>query len=96
MGLVEEIRAGLRERLNTVEGGRGHYAYKLQYGGCEWPLRTMQFIRRGPGVSARVRLFQGLAYLLNIAYYKVVFARVAPRVPALRRPLWPVWIRSTW
>jgi CelD/BcsL family acetyltransferase involved in cellulose biosynthesis len=96
IGLVEQIRAGISERIKTLEGGRGHYAYKLQYGGCELPLRTLQFVRRGSGVLTRVRLFGALAYLFNMAYYKVVFARLAPRLRALRRPLMPVWIRSTW
>jgi hypothetical protein len=96
MGLAKMIGASISEGLHTLEGGRGHYDYKLQMGGHELPLRTVQFVRRGPGVSARVRVFRTFASLLDLAYYKVVFARLAPRMPALRRSLWPVWIRSTW
>jgi len=96
MGCVKMIEGSLEAGLQIVEAGRGHYEYKIQLGGREWPLRTVQFVRRGPGVSARVRVFRTFASLLDLVYYKVVFARLAPRMPALRRPLWPVWIRSTW
>ena len=95
MGLAKMIEASIDEGLHTIEGGRGHYEYKLQMGGRESPLRSVQFMRRGPGVSARVRVFRTFASLLNLAYYKVVFMRLAPRVPALRGSLWPVWIRSS-
>ncbi len=93
MGLAKMIEASLGEDRNTIEGGRGHYAYKLQLGGVELPLRTVQFLRRGTGVSARVVLFRRFASLLNLAYYKIMFLRLAPRVRWLQRPLWPFWIR---
>ena len=96
MGLAKMIGASISEGLHTIEGGRGHYDYKLQMGGHELPLRTIQFMRRGPGVSARVRVFRTFASLLDLAYYKVVFTRLAPRMPVLQQSLWPVWIRSTW
>lgn len=96
MGLAKMIEAALLEGRNTVEGGRGHYAYKLQMGGVELPLRTVQFMRRGFGVSTRVAIFKHFGSLLNLVYYKVVFMRLAPRIPALQRPLWPFWIRFSW
>lgn len=96
MGLVKMVEDSLRDGIRAIEGGRGHYDYKVQLGGREWPSRTLQVMRHAPGVAARVRLFRSLASWLNIAYYKVVFARLAPRVPAFRGSLWPVWIRSTW
>jgi CelD/BcsL family acetyltransferase involved in cellulose biosynthesis len=96
MGLIKMIEASMGEGQHVIEGGRGHYLYKLQLGGREWPLRTVQFVRRGSGVSTRLRCFRFLAALLDLAYYKIVFARIAPRLPVLQRPLWQVWIRSTW
>lgn len=96
MGLIQMAKSAMGEGHHTIEGGRGHYDYKLQLGGAEWPLRSIQFTRRGAGVSARVRAFRGTAALLNLAYYKVIFARLAPRFPVLQSSLWPVWIRSTW
>lgn len=96
LGLVRKIEGSISEGLKTIDAGRGYYPYKLHYGGREYPLRTVQFVRRGPGVSARVRYFRLLASLLDVAYYKVIFSRLAPRIPVLQRPLWPLWIRSTW
>lgn len=96
MGLIQMIEASMSEGVRAIEGGRGHYDYKLQLGGKEWPLRTIQFTRKGFGVSLRVRLFMALAKLLNIAYYKILFVRLAPRFPVLKGSLWPVWIRCTW
>jgi CelD/BcsL family acetyltransferase involved in cellulose biosynthesis len=95
MGLAKMITASIAEGHRVIEGGRGHYGYKIQMGGHEVPLRMVQFVRRGLLVSARVRLFKLSANLLNIAYYKVLFIRLAPKVPALRRPLAKLWIRST-
>ena len=90
MGLAKMIEASIAEGQRTVEGGRSHYAYKVQMGGRECPLRTLQFVRRGSGVSARVRAFRAIATQLNLAYYKIIVLRVAPRVPVLQRPLSPV------
>ena len=69
MGLIQMIEASLGEGISVVEGGRGHYDYKLQLGGREWPLRTIQFKRRGFGVSMRVKLFRAFASLLHVVYY---------------------------
>lgn len=96
IGFVHTVGSGICEGLKTIEAGRAHYSYKLDLGGHEMPLRTLQFIRHGPGVLARVRMFRASAFLLDLAYYKVIYARLAPRLPALRRPIWPLWIRSTW
>jgi CelD/BcsL family acetyltransferase involved in cellulose biosynthesis len=96
MGLAKMIEASIAEGHQIVEGGRGHYAYKIQMGGREWPLRTLQLKRRGIGVSARVRVFRAMASMLNLVYYKALFIRLGPRLAVLQRPLWPVWIRSTW
>lgn len=96
MGLIQMIEASITENITAIEGGRGHYDYKVQLGGREEPLRTIIFIRRGFWVSLRVRLFRTSASLLNIVYYKIFFVRLSPIFPMLKRPLWSIWIRSTW
>lgn len=96
MGLVKMVEDAITEQISAIEGGRGHYDYKVQLGGREWPLRTIQIMRRGQAVRARVMLFRALAKWLNLAYYRVFFARLAPHVRLLRRSLWSIWIRSTW
>ena len=96
MGLIQMIEASIAEKITVIEGGRGHYDYKVQLGGREEPLRTIMFIRRGVWVSLRVLLFRTSASLLHTVYYKIFFVRLASIFPILKRPLWPVWIRSTW
>jgi CelD/BcsL family acetyltransferase involved in cellulose biosynthesis len=96
LGLVKMFEDSITEGITAVEGGRGHYDYKIQLGATEWPLRTVQIMRRGTSVRLRVRLFRALANLLNLVYYRVFYIRVAPRFPWIRTALWPVWIRSTW
>jgi CelD/BcsL family acetyltransferase involved in cellulose biosynthesis len=96
VGLVKMIEASIAEGVRTIEGGRGHYAYKVHHGGTEWPLRTIQFVRVGATTAARVRLTRLFASVLDLTYYKVMFMRVAPRVRRLQGPLSHTWIRSAW
>ena len=96
LGLVKMVDASIAGGLTSIEAGRGHYAYKLHHGGKEWPMRTVQVTRNGAAAATRIRLFKAAARLLHLAYYKVLFLRLAPRCRPLRRPLWPVWIRSSW
>ncbi|MDB6169031.1 MAG: glycosyl transferase family protein [Verrucomicrobia bacterium] len=96
MGLIKMIAATIEEGSRVIEGGRGHYSYKVQLGGTESPLRTVEFVRRGFGVTVRMRLFRLLARFLDIVYFKVLFVRAARKFPFLRRPLWVVWIRAVW
>ncbi len=46
MGLAKMVESSIGEGYEAIEGGRGHYAYKLQMGGEEWPLRSVQFVVR--------------------------------------------------
>jgi len=96
MGLIQMIETSIAEGITTIEGGRGHYDYKVQLGGHECPLHTIMFIRRGLSATLRVRLFRASASFLHLVYYKFLFTRLAAIFPTLKRSLWPVWIRSTW
>ncbi|MDB6169021.1 MAG: hypothetical protein JWM88_1885 [Verrucomicrobia bacterium] len=96
MGLVKMVDALISEGVTVIEGGRGHYAYKVHHGASEFPLRTLQFVRRGTASAVKVRLFTLCARILDFVYYRIVFMRIAPRVRSLQRPLWPFWIRANW
>lgn len=96
MGLVKMIEASIKDGRRTIEGGRGHYAYKVQLGGCEVPSRRIQITRRGLGISIRLAIFKFLAALLDVTYYKLIYMRLAPRYRIFRSPIWSIWIRSTW
>ena len=97
MGLTKMIETSITEGIHSIEGGRGHYDYKIHHGAHESPLRTVQFTRRGFGVSFRVRLFRFFATVfLEKGYYELLFYRIGPHFRFLQRPLWSFWIRTTW
>jgi len=96
LGLVNMIEGSIAEQCRTIEGGRGHYEYKVQLGAVEWPLRTIQVFRRGPTVWIRVAVFRAISRFFNLVYYKIFFIRLAPRFSWLKRPLWSSWIRTNW
>lgn len=93
VSLVERIQAAIAAGIRQIEGGSGHYDYKVRLGATEYPLGSM--LIAGSGFSA---LMAGLlcrwADLLHLAYYRVWFSRIAPRLPLPRRPLRRTWIRS--
>ncbi|MDB6093014.1 MAG: hypothetical protein JWM32_576 [Verrucomicrobia bacterium] len=95
LGLVKMIESLIGEKVRTVEGGRGHYPYKLHHGGREYPAKTVQLTRRGLSPSIRRRLFGRAARVVNFGYYRLLFLRLAPRFPILQASLWTFWIRST-
>ena len=94
MGLIKMIEAAIAAGLRTVEGGRGHYDYKVALGARECAMVSFLMIQQRWNIMARYHLFQLLSTILNVVYYKLLFRRIAPKLKILQRPLWPVWIRS--
>ncbi len=86
----EAIEGGCRQ----IDDMKGHYEYKLKLGGRMVPFIAICVFRRGFGHRARVRMLRAAAGILDLAYYRVWFSRVADRVPHQRRQLWEAWIRS--
>ncbi|MCS7089698.1 MAG: GNAT family N-acetyltransferase [Verrucomicrobiota bacterium] len=88
--LVEAMREG----CSRVEGGLGHYEYKLRLGGREHPVWNLRFLAPG-GRSALRRLSAGwMQNMLRLGYYKVWYRRVQPHLPeSWKRPLWGLWLR---
>jgi len=81
------------EGAAVIEAGTGRYEYKERLNAETLPLRSVLLSRRS--ALSRLRAYFTLAYgdLLNLAYYRVWYLRVARRVAILRRPLWRSWIR---
>jgi hypothetical protein len=94
MGLAKLIEAAIGQGIHSIEGGTGHYDYKVQMGASEVPFYSFAIASRRRGAGGRLRLMKLFSQVLDIAYYKILFRRVYPRVPALRRPLARLWIRS--
>lgn len=94
LGLVELIRTMMGDGVRRVEGGIGHYDYKLRFGAEEKAVHSCLLVSQRGSAPLRARLFLAASGLLHLCYYRVWFLKLAPRMPLLRRPLWRVWIRS--
>ena len=93
VALVERIEAAIGAGIRQVEGGSGHYDYKVRLGATEYPLGSM--LIAGVGIAGmKARLLCRWGDLLHRWYYQAWFSRIAPRLPVRRRPLWRTWIRS--
>jgi CelD/BcsL family acetyltransferase involved in cellulose biosynthesis len=94
MGLAKLIEGAIADGVRFIEGGQGHYDYKVQMGAAEPSVHSLVIVSESKGALSRFRLVKMFSELLNIAYYKILYRRIYPRVPFLRRPLVRIWIRS--
>jgi CelD/BcsL family acetyltransferase involved in cellulose biosynthesis len=94
VSLVEMFRVLIEDGHTMVEGGPGHYEYKLRLGAEEHPLRRVVISRRSALSRWRSALLLRWADLLHLLYYRGWFLKLAPRLGRSGRPLWGWWIRS--
>jgi CelD/BcsL family acetyltransferase involved in cellulose biosynthesis len=94
LGLVKMIEAAIGEGIRWIEGGPGHYEYKMQLGGQEVPLISQAIVANSYKSRLCWKMFQKASRLLHLLYYRLWFVRIAPRLPLRRKPLWRIWIRS--
>jgi CelD/BcsL family acetyltransferase involved in cellulose biosynthesis len=92
LGAVEMFRMLLETGQRMVEGGPGHYDYKLLLGAEEHPLRRIIVSGRGPSARWRAALLVRWADLLQLVYYRGWFLKVRPRLGLSPRPLRRPWI----
>jgi CelD/BcsL family acetyltransferase involved in cellulose biosynthesis len=93
-GIVTMIGEAIREGVHWIQGGLGHYDYKLRLGASECPaIRVRVYPSR---VVSRLRkgLFQSIHWALCLFYYRIWYSRVMPRLPAqFRRSQGAFWHR---
>jgi CelD/BcsL family acetyltransferase involved in cellulose biosynthesis len=93
-GIVTMIDEGIAERMAEVEGGLGHYDYKVRLGAKEYPARTYRIVTGGLSPRMRFGAFSAIATVVRLAYHKLWYRRIAPRLPpAFWRPQWRLWLR---
>jgi CelD/BcsL family acetyltransferase involved in cellulose biosynthesis len=93
--LVVMFGEAIKEGVRRIEGGLGHYDYKLRLGAREHPVCNLWF-RRSGGVGLRVRLgcLLGLQGALRWTLHKLWYRRIQPRLPPRwRRPQSKLWLR---
>jgi CelD/BcsL family acetyltransferase involved in cellulose biosynthesis len=92
--LVTMLQEAIRDGVRQVEGGLGHYEYKLRLGAEEHRAPVFRAFSVRPGSRARQCLYAGLQWLLRAGYHKVWYRRVQPRLPSRwHRPQWGLWLR---
>ena len=99
LGLVKMIEAAISEGIRWIEGGPGHYEYKVQLGGQEVPLVSQVIVANSRKSRLCWKLFQKAADLLHLLYYRGWFLKLAPKLGEINgevqtSALWPIWIRS--
>jgi len=94
VGLVKMIESAIDEGVRRIEGGRGHYDYKIKLGADEGELHAALIVR--PGLLSRIRAkaLDRWSNVLHLLYYRIWYSRIAPRLPSRSRGLWSVWIRT--
>ena len=94
IGLMNLIEFAAGAGFRRVEGGPGHYPYKLQLGGRESAVLGVRVVRSGRWTAGRIAAHERAARLLDLLYYRIWYLRVAPRTGMPRKPLRRAWIRS--
>ncbi len=93
--LVVMFGEAIKEGVRRVEGGLGHYEYKLRLGAREYPVYNLWFRRpRGAGLRVRLACLLGLQKALRLGLHKIWYRRIQLRLPARwRRPQSRLWLR---
>ncbi len=93
VGVVKMMELASGDGATAIEAGIGSYGYKENLNAQTYPLHSIALRRNG--MLPRIRSLFTLVYgdLLDLAYYRVWYLRVAPRMKVLRRALWRSWIR---
>mgnify|MGYP001260821810 CR=1 FL=1 len=88
------IGYAIDDKVDTIDAMRGYYDYKLKAGGTLGRLQSITVRRRGMLSGLRFALARLSGWLINKAYYRLWFIRIAPRIGLGGRPLWETWIRA--
>lgn len=94
VGFCGLVRHACDSGLTLIDAMRGSYEYKRLLGAKVAPQRSIVALRGGAMSSLRYRAMRAAARCLDLAYYRVYFSRLAPKLPVTPGPLWRSWIRS--
>lgn len=94
VGMLVMIKTAIKEGIKCIEGGIGHYEYKIKLGATEYTARHILLAANKIGVYVRCHIFCFLADILDIFYNKIWISRVLPRIGRREKPFWNIWIRS--
>jgi len=91
---AELVKKALEENITCIDSMRSRYEHKIRMGGNLLPVHDIYISRKKIFLRLRVSVFRALAWALNLAYYRIWFSRIAPRLHLKRRPIWRILIRT--
>jgi hypothetical protein len=91
----EMVGKGVQEQVKTIDAMRGRYEYKLEIGGKLMPIYNGFIQSRDLLIFFKIRVFQSLAWTINILYMKIWRRRLARVLHIKSSPLWSIWIRTS-
>lgn len=92
---MQLVEVSIGEGITCIDGGQGHYDYKLKLGAREYPLQSILITGGAFQKRFKTKLFLWFSSSLHVVYYKIWFCRLAPKFPFIfRRSLWKLWIRT--
>lgn len=93
-GIASMISSAIQEGLNKIEGGQGHYDYKVRLGAKEFEIIIVRITADRWQSRLKSKLLRLTFWLLNIVYFKIWYQRLQPHLPNfLQRPIWRIWIK---
>jgi CelD/BcsL family acetyltransferase involved in cellulose biosynthesis len=92
--IVTMLHHAMTEGMTRVEGGLAHYDYKTRLGAKEYQALTYRIVGSSLSAKTKYRLFMVLSTIVDLAYNKIWYRRIAPRLPIrLRFKQSPLWLR---
>jgi len=93
-GIVTMIDLAIQEGMVKLEGGIGHYDYKVRLGGKELAVSGYRVVRAEGTSRGRVRLFDWIHRGLELVCHKIWYRRIHPLLPVSLRGAQPTaWLR---
>ena len=93
-GIVALIESAIKEQKTRLDGGLGHYEYKVRLGAKEYAVMKLRVVARRTRSRVCMMLYNAIRLFLLYGYHKIWYRRITPHLPALfRRPQWTYWLR---
>lgn len=93
-GIVIMLGEALKEGCSRVEGGLGHYTYKLRLGATEHPVWLYRFLPGGVRQAIQRKAAFAARFLLKGVYQKLWYRRIQPHLPnRWQYPQWKQWLK---
>ena len=93
-GVTTMIQKAIEMGLSKVEGGIGHYDYKLRLNATEYPVYNVRIVRDSARSRRALAAAQKLRAAASILYQKIWYRRVLRKLPLRwQRPHANFWLR---